>query len=238
MSYIPSRCRNEFNTQVSGSLRELGYLYPFAQAHGSGSRLLALYYSFVFSQLEVYIKSLVGDSLRLVSSVSPPASQWPEMMLAYHLHKHYQLADEYRKFSAAGDEVNLLRGIGRISQEIQNWASGASNPAIINVDSYLEGRGYPSPRNLQRLFNRLGIASIWSQIDPISKMNNKRVLTSLNDIRTSIVHDGVVPPGFSIADHRNYTAQSFRIVIAIDRAIASHFCATIVSRPDWNARMT
>jgi hypothetical protein len=238
MSYTPSRCRNEFNTQVSGSLRELAYLYPFAQAHGSGSRLLALYYSFVFSQLEVYIKSLVGDSLRLVSSVSPPASLWPEMMLAYHLHKQHQLAEEYRKFSAAGDEVSLLRGITRISKEIQNWTSGTSNPAIVNVDSYLEGRGYPSPKNLQRLFNRLGITSIWAQIDPISRMNNKIVLTSLNDIRTSIVHDGVVPPGFSIIDHRNYTAQSFRLVIAIDRAIASHFCATIVSWPDWNARMT
>lgn len=238
MSYMPSRCRNEFYTQVSDSLRELGYLYPVAQARGSGSRLLAVYYSFVFSQLEVYIKSLVGDSLRLVSSVSPLASKWPEAMLAYHLHKQHRLAEEYRNFSTNGDEVGLLQGIARISKEIENWSTGRSNPAITNVDSFLESRGYPSPRNIQRLFNRIGITSVWSQVDPISRMDNRRVLTSLNDIRTSIVHDGIVPPGFGLVDHRRYTAQIFRLVRAIDQVIAHHFCATMISWADWNTHMT
>ena len=239
MRYTPSRCRNEFFTQVGGSLRELVDLYPQAQARGSGSRLLALYHSFVFSQLEVYIKSMIGDSLRLVSSIGPAAGQWPEQMLAYHLHKQHQLAEEYRKFSAnGGDEVRLLEVVGRISKEIENWTNGTSKPVIVNVDGYLEGRSYPSPRNLQRLFNRIGIVSIWTQIDPISRMDNKRVLTSLNDIRTSIVHDGVVPPGFNLTDHKKYTGQVYLLVNAIDRVIANHFCATMISCSDWNARMT
>ena len=68
-------------------------------------------------------------------------------------------------------------------------------------------------------------------------INSELILTSLNDLRTGIAHDGRVPPGFSMSDFRERLDQMQEFVAAMDRGVASFFCGALIRRGLWNAVM-
>jgi hypothetical protein len=239
MSYRCSRARRAFESQLDQALQELTPLYKFARKSGGlgAARLLAAYYVFAFAQLEVFIKSYVEDLLNTISASGPAFDKWPDLMLAYLLHRGANLGADYRKFSIGEDEGAILARVAETARKIAAWGDGGPVPAEIDAAIFLERKKYPSPKNLPQLFKRLGVKQLWPIISAAGKMNSELILTSLNDLRTGIAHEGKLPPDFSFADFRSRLEQMERFVAALDRGVSAHFCPTIISRSSWNRLM-
>lgn len=236
MSYRRSRARQEFEAQLNLALRELAPLYKEAQALGGGSRLLAAYYVFAYSQLEVYVASLVEDSLAALNKSGPAFDQLPDLMLGYLVHRSENLASDYRRFSVDGDEHSILKKVAHTARKVAAWSNSKGWLSAESGD-FLDKKKYPSPKNMLQLFRRLGIEKIWAPLGKSGRMNAEMVLTSLNDLRTDIAHEGKVPPGFGLVDFRQRIDQMKRFVAALDRSIANHFCANAITRSEWNGAM-
>ncbi|WP_155755197.1 HEPN domain-containing protein [Burkholderia stagnalis] len=238
MTYRHSRARRTFETQLDLAIQELTPLYKIARKQGTAPRLLAAYYVFAYSQFEVYIKSFVEDSIKAFNLSPPTFDKWPDLLLGYTLHKSEKLAAEYRRFGIDEDENAILEAVAQAARKIASWSNGKSVPSAVRAGDVLDKKKYPSPKNMPQLFRRLGIKAIWAVIGKAGKMNGELILTSLNDLRTDIAHEGKVPPGFSLPDFRDRLNQMRRFVAAIDRGVATHFCGSAMSRAAWNAAMT
>lgn len=238
--YKRSRARQSFELQIESSIKELRPLYRFAQKTdgGGATRLLAAYYVFAFAQLEVYVKSLVEDILSTVEEARPPFEKWPDLMLAYFMHKNQNLGAEYRRFSTSDDEGALLASVSTLAKNLANWSGGGPVPVAMDSTSFLEKKRYPSPKNMPQLFRRLGVRNVWAVISSAGRMNSELILTSLNDLRTGIAHEGRVPVGFGMSDFRGRIDQMQRFVAALDRGLATHFCSNVMSRMVWNTHMS
>jgi hypothetical protein len=239
MTYRLTRARREFETQIDGAVRELRLLHNHVvnSSGGAASRLLAAYYVFAFAQLEVYIKSFVEDSLKTFSTANPPFDKWPDTMMAYLLHKSEDLGGEYRKFGIGEDEGAILVKVAQTARKVLAWGSGGAIPNNLQAPDLLEKKKYPSPKNLPQLFRRLGVPKIWAVVSRAGNFNSELILTSLNDLRTGIAHEGRVPPGFGIVDFLDRIDQMRRFVAALDRGMSAQFCPSVMPRATWNSAM-
>lgn len=233
MSYRLSRARREFEAQLELVLKELSPLYKAAQKHGGGSRLLAAYYVLAYSQLEVYVGSLVEDSLTVLNNTIPAIDRLPDLMLGYLIHRGENLAEDYRRFGVDGDEGAILKKVSQIARKVVSW-SGNAGWLSAEAAEFLEKKKYPSPKNFPQLFKRLGIDKIWAVLGRTGRMNAEMILTSLSDLRSGVAHEGRVPPGFGLADFRDRIDQMKRLVAALDRSVANHFCVGTIRRSEWN----
>lgn len=235
MSYRRSRARREFEQQLDQTLVELTRLYPAASRlpGPGGSRLLAAYYVFAFAQMEVYVKTVVEDAIQAVQAAAPPLSQLPDLMVGYLIHRGDELGAQYRRFSTSEDEAALLVKVAGTVRKVAAWHAGGS---AISLDSsaFLDKKKYPSPRNMSQLFRRLGMSNLWAVASAAGRFNAELTLTSLNDLRTAIAHDGHVPVEFGMRDFRERLDSMRAFVAALDRCTADHFCSGTMSRPAWN----
>lgn len=238
MSYRRSRARREFETQLDRAVQELAPLYKFAQTHGGGTRLLAAYYVFAYTQFEVYVSSLVEDSLNVLNTSAPAFDKLPDLMLGYLLHKSEKLAVNYRRFSVDEDEGAILKKVAETARKIATWSTSSAGLTTAEAADFLDKKKYPSPKNFPQLFKRLGVEKIWSLVGKAGKINGEMMLTSLNDLRTGIAHEGKVPPGFSLNDFRERLDQMRRFVAALDRGVSTHFCSGTIPRIVWNGAMS
>jgi len=208
-----------------------------AGTSGGASRLLGAYYVFAFGQLEAYIKTIVEDILGAISGSTPAFDKWPDLLLGYFLHKGEDLGNAYRKFGHNEDEGAILEFVARSARKVVEWESGGTMPGL-QPAAFLDKKKYPSARNLPQLFKRLGVKRIWANINAAGKMNGEWILTSLNDLRTNIAHEGKVPIGFGLVDFRNSLGQMRRFVVALDRGVSREFCGPVMSRKTWNIAMS
>lgn len=237
MTYKCTRARKTFETQIEQALKELVPLYKIAirASGGGGPRLLAAYYVFAFAQLEVYVKSFVEDSVSAVKAASPTFNKWPDLMMAYLLHKNEELGAGYRKYGINEDEAAILQKVAETARKVAEWGNGTYPFKAIDASDYLDRKKYPSPKNLPQLFRRLGVKQIWAVVSAKGKMNSELVLISLNDLRTDIAHEGKVPTGFGLSDFKDRIRQMRAFVAALDRGVSQHFCEDMMSRREWNS---
>jgi hypothetical protein len=135
-------------------------------------------------------------------------------------------------------DLAILEKVAQTARRIESWSTGTTRLRAAHAADFLEKKKYPSPRNLPHLFKRLGVKQIWALVGRAGKMNGELILTSLNDLRTGIAHEGKVPPGFSLADFRDRLEQMRRFVAALDRGVSTHFCSGMIQRKDWNDVMS
>lgn len=238
MSYRQSRARRDFESQLSVISSDLSALHQLAKHHGSNTKMIGAFYVLAYSHLELYIKSFIEDSLDALNAAAPTINKMPDLMVAYILHRGQDLGASYRKFSLDENEGALLEKVAAVARSVESWTNGNSNITPASASEFLDKRKYPSPRNMPALFKRLGVKQIWAVIGKAGKMNGELILTSLNDLRTGIAHEGTVPPGFGIRDFKNRLEQMRRFVAALDRGVSSHFCSDSIPRGVWNNSMT
>ena len=173
-----------------------------------------------------------------MSTTQPGFDKWPDLMLAYLLHRGDNLASHYRTFSIKEDEGALLTAIAGTARRVAIWSGGGTPPATIDTSAFLDRKKYPSPTNLPKLLKRLGVRDTWATIGAAGRIDGERILTSLNDLRTNIAHEGKVPPGFGLADFKDRVRQMSRFVAALDRGVSGHFCSGVVARSAWNSSVS
>lgn len=238
MSYQRSKARREFETQLELAKKELSLLYKFAHKNGASSRLLGAYYVFAYSQLEVYIKTFVEDTINTFNKSAVHIDKWPDLMLGYLLHKTGNLGADYRRYSLDEDEGAISKKVALTARKIKLWLSDTGEGITADSADFLDKKKYPSPKNIPQLFKRMGIDKIWQVIGRAGKINSELTLKSLNDLRTGIAHEGEIPQGFSFSDFKERLESMRKFVAALDRGVASHYCARTLSRAEWNRWMS
>jgi hypothetical protein len=238
MTYKLSRARKDAEHQISLIVRDAKALYRTAQQAGAGQRLLSLYYVAGFSQLEVYVKSIFDESFAALRIAGAGLRDWPDEMLGYLIHSGNHLGYHYKRYYFDSDDENkLIRQLAASAKQIGNWHTNQSlSPNLRSVD-FLSAKKYPSPKNLPQLFRRIGIHSIWNDMGRAGRFNAELTLTSLNDLRTNIVHEGRLSQGLSLIDMQNRLNQIRHFIGILDRVIAKHFCGTLISRSAWNTHV-
>lgn len=237
MSYRVSRARKSFELQLQQANQEISTILPYTSKAGHTSKVLAAFYILIYSQLEVYIKNSIEDCIDTINKLQPPIDSWPESMLGFLLHTTEQVGDTYTKYSQNSNEGAVIEKLGFVAKSIRSWGNQLHTNSRLNSGSILNKKKYPSPKNLPGLYKRIGINDIWATLGRAGKLNGKLTLTSLNDLRTSIVHGGIVPPGFGQTDFRDRTNDMKRFVAALDRGVSAHFCSKFIRRSDWNREM-
>jgi hypothetical protein len=102
---------------------------------------------------------------------------------------------------------------------------GRPLPAF-SIASVYADRKYPSPKNLRRLFNRLGLPNIFALLNRLARRDTEALLTSFNDLRTEMAHSGM-PVGLSSGDIRHRIKDVQLVVGCIDRTFYSHVCGPV-----------
>ena len=239
MSYQKSRARATFEQQLIESQVQLGSIrVKLGRRHAGEDNLLGAYYVLCFSHLEVYLRSFVEDAVQAFRVATPELSSWPEPMLGYLIHKAADLGSDYRRYQVSEDEGGLLSAVGVLGKKLGAWGQGGPAAAVLTAAMVLEKKKYPSPRNVPQLFKRFGITDAWACINRAGKFNGVLVLTSLNDLRTNIAHEGRVPTPFTYRDFKKNLEQMKKFVGAVDRGVSGHFCQALMTRSQWNTEMT
>jgi len=128
----------------------------------------------------------------------------------------------YKRFGFDENEASFLPALAKLlgSPHFQFSKDGEVIPAF-QVMRFYTGVKYPSPKNLRRLFRRLGIDPLFSGLSAIAKRDVESLLTSFNDVRTEMAHEGM-PVGLSVGDIKMRIKDIALVVGYIDRLFYNH----------------
>jgi hypothetical protein len=121
----------------------------------------------------------------------------------------------FEKYMATRDEANI---VGTLGSEKKFWSvmmGAADIPHYIKGADLHDGTAYPSYKNIQKLFSRLGVSNIHGQIAAILKRDVETMIESFQSIRTALAH--AAPPNITLDDVRNRLSDMADLVRALDR---------------------
>jgi hypothetical protein len=131
-----------------------------------------------------------------------------------------QFAGVFERFVATRDEVPIAATLGseRAFWPIMTGADAV--PAFIKGADVHDGTAYPSYKNLQKLFTRLGLPKIQNRIAAILGRDVEVMIENFQSIRTALAH--AAPPTITINDVRSRLADMAALVRALDRILYGH----------------
>lgn len=134
------------------------------------------------------------------------------------------MIESYKQFIARGDEGALITKISSMfgKSHYHFAVDTLSVPRLQGADLYKDKK-YPSPKNMRRLFDRLGIPQIFVELNKSSKRDLESVLTSFNDVRTEIAHSGI-PPAINDRDIKIQIANMQSFIYHLDKTFYKHVC--------------
>ena len=173
------------------------------------------------AKVEVYIEDFFTGWINKINTTDCLVSSLPNSIKAIHFNESF-LKKLYKKLIFDNDESHF---INTFSNEVDNpiftLADPLKNSPRLYAEKILSKKKYPSPENFLLLFKRVGINNIFDEIGAASGQNLKNVLTSYNDIRTSISHSGS-PIGLNDQDVIRKLLEMKKIICHIDRVLHKH----------------
>jgi hypothetical protein len=219
MPYQKGKARLTFETDISRELLLLrrasaskvrdvdlrGYLLSSIIAKGSVA-------------LELYLEKIFSDWFSKIQSV-PAKNRLISGQLRVFLLTHKHVNDHLLRFLAMKDEGIYLDAVGG-SLGAPEWRmfDDAANVPNTDMMSVIENRRYPSPKNIRRVFRRIGIPNVFAQLNAAGRTDIEALIRSYNDVRNDFAHDGVIV-GVNAADVRKKLRDLGRIVNAVDRVM-------------------
>jgi hypothetical protein len=218
MTYKRSVYRNDFDQRITFLLKKA----MRAQRLGAGdSDIRDLVFQCVIfltcAAMEVYLKLLIegwAQNLRALKlgTKSPIAAR------AYFAIK--QLEGPFAKYQSEPDERALLKAI-QSRPDIWNLMIGIDDlPAIFSGSMLHDKCAYPSKRNINKLFSRVGISDAIGTLNGILSRDVGLLIDAFQDIRTALAHSA--PPAITITDVEARLADSKALIGAVDRMFYSH----------------
>ena len=140
--------------------------------------------------LEEYIKQIFDHWLFELKRHSLTGANIPRRARFSYFGR--ELSDAFSKFVHAGDEKDLAERIQGKTHLIE-FALGVSGiaPNLTGEFAYKD-RKYPSPRNIKKLYERIGCDNIFHRLSREMKSDAELKLRAFNDVRTAIAH-GTAP---------------------------------------------
>lgn len=130
----------------------------------------------------------------------------------------------FRNFLSDGDEIKLASNVSANRDLLVLADPTAVLPPIDFKDGVLAKRRFPSPKNFDRLFGRVGIAKMSSRMNARVKGDFLLALQSLMDVRNALAHES--PPAVTDVDVQRHVDNARKWINGIDRELYSHVVRT------------
>ncbi len=219
MLYAESIARKEFFLRTEGILKICQNATPKSIGVPSPDIEL-LYQAAIFKTsafIEEYLKDIISDWFHGAAINGFTAASLPDDLKWFSIVKAHM--KEYEQFFFSKDEKRLISGIKNTSQN-QLLADASPLSGLINPDTILSGRKYPSTKNIKRLFARIGIDDIFKLIDRREHRAFEPIIQSFLDVRQAIAHQN--PPELTLTDVVSQISNVHSFIAAIDRELFVH----------------
>ncbi|WP_109488443.1 HEPN domain-containing protein [Occallatibacter savannae] len=222
MPYRYSRARKQFIADVGVVLTTLKDAFsPACTSTSVQNYALCSAVILTSAGFESYLETLVSDWCRALLANGINTDLLPLNTRAFLLNDP-AIEGAYKKFILRQNESDFLPEIGGlVGNDIFLFAkNGEVIPAFQPRRLYSDCK-YPSPNNIKRLFRRCGIDSVFAKLAAVAQKNVENLLTSFNDVRTEMAHDGM-PVGLSATDVRARISDAKSVIGYIDRVFYAH----------------
>lgn len=182
-----------------------------------------------FAEIENYIADAFSDFSTCTGANVTKGSKLPGN-LRPHLFLHRSNASSiFGNFIVSNSEKEIFRSL---SAALGGYAGSYINDALplqgfAGRDVYTTIK-YPSEKNLEKLFLRIGVDKIFDKLSALLGEDAKASLQSISSLRTQLAHTGAMP-GVSSKDVRGRLDSAERFVGAMDKVLyqvtASNFSA-------------
>lgn len=143
-----------------------------------------------FANIENYISDLLDSWVDLLIRSNVKFSKIPFDLRTFIFTKTQEIA--FKNYLLTKDEKRLIEKVN-ITKAHYNILNDEGTISRMHSKIIYSDKKYPSPENIEILFNRLGIKNIFHKLNKRCKRDMRLVLASFNDTRTSIVHQGIQP---------------------------------------------
>ena len=232
MPYIKSKARKVFEEQIDIIINIIKKTFSNNHIDSDIKNYIIGHAVIITSgKIEEYIQDILSDYFHNLNSNNIKTNLLPDELRAF-LFSEVNLIDSYKHFVISNDERRLIETLSnRINSD--NFAfmyNGLNIPNIVAAKIYA-GVKYPSPKNFNRLFRRLGIKNIFNEINKSSHADLKSTLKSFNDVRTELAHNGILI-GKNDKDIKKLLRDIKKFISHIDRALSRH-TFTISGATTW-----
>jgi hypothetical protein len=178
------------------------------------------------AKVETYLATLVADWGKAVLAAGLKTDSLHGNTRAFLLNEP-GLEKVYKRLAFDGNEGDFILALAQLlGKPLFNFSKDGENIPPFPVARVFGDTKYPSPKNLSRLFKRLGISPVFDRLNALAKRDVESLLTSFNDIRTEMAHEGM-PVGMSVGDVKKRINDIGLVVGYIDRLFYSHVCKTV-----------
>lgn len=229
MPYKISPHRSDFNSRTS-ALKASAYRAHSSKVITADVRDLVYQASILQSSaaIEDYVKSMFDSWAFKTKNLGGLGSAVPMRTRASMARE--RLAPAFFQFAHTNDEIHLLK---RLEGESLLWdlLEGTKViPAHFDGSSVYRERKYPSPKNINVLFARIGIDGVFGKVSGILKSDAELRLEAFNSLRTALAH--AHPPQLTYLDVKRNVENLQGLVRAFDR-IAFGVLTQHMGQPAW-----
>lgn len=168
--------------------------------------------------LEDYLLEAISGWFSNLQSRGATNSFLPEGTRAVALLRHQEEA--FRLYIGSKDERRFAEMILRDKTFLTLAMDTATLPSGDLVKILVKDKKFPSVRNFEALFKRIGVDRIFGKISARTASDFELNLRSFIDVRNALAHES--PPSVTDVDLLRYFAQIKAWIDAIDRELYSH----------------
>jgi hypothetical protein len=219
MPYRKSKARLAFEADIA---RELALLRRAGASKIRDVDLRGYVLSSIVSKgsvsLELYLEKIFSDWFTKLTTV-PAKNRVMSPQLRVFLITHKHVNDHVARFLAMKDEGVYLDSVAG-TLALPEWQTFDDSANVPNADlmCVIREKRYPSPKNIRRVFRRIGVQNVFAQLNAAAHTNVEALVQSYNDVRNDFAHDGVIV-GVNAADIRKKLRDLVRVANSIDRVL-------------------
>ncbi len=128
--------------------------------------------------------------------------------------------NNFRGYIGTRDEVRFAEVLVRERAILNFMTDAAQIPKVDLSDLIIKDKKFPSARNVEALFRRIGIDRISARLSARTKSSFELNLRSFMDVRNALAHES--PPSITDVDVERYFQQIEIWIAAMDRELYNH----------------
>lgn len=167
---------------------------------------------------EDYIQSVSRSWFDNLQNAGADNSSIPEYTRTIALLKYQESA--FKRFIGLGDEGSFADSVLTDKTVFSLLSEDGLVPSCDFNELLIKDKKFPSLRNFEKLFKRLGVDRIKGKMSSRTRSTFDLNLQSFMDIRNALAHES--PPSITHVDVKRYFQQTNAWISALDRILYSH----------------
>jgi hypothetical protein len=220
MPYSKSRARKDFEAE-SNKLLKLAKKASFKSSPFTYDHKQLINQSCIFllsARIEDYTKNLIEDLIYSYRTNGAILEHIPKNIRTKVLLD--KQVNHYRTYYNSSDEKTLLKSISIDNPFYQLLDDTVAFTTQVHPSNIIGTNKYPSVKNLNILYNRLGIKDIINELHRKAKKDITTAIESFLSLRESIAHQGA--PAITFNDIERNFKNINEAINCLDRVVYSH----------------